>query len=176
MADAEATRVPVTTTAAPVPPPEKVSLKRRLLLKPEMGAIAGAIAVWVFFAIYAGEAFRSARGTASYLEVAAELGIISVFVALLMIGGEFDLSVGSTIGATGMIIALLSSEYGWNIWAAIGVAFLAAIAIGTFNGVVVVKTGLPSFIVTLAMLFMIRGATIGLTRMITGRTQVGKVN
>jgi simple sugar transport system permease protein len=96
-----------------------------------------------------------------------------VAVALLMIGGEFDLSVGSTIGACGMIVAILSANYGWNYWYAIAAALVVAILIGVINGIVVVKTGLPSFIVTLAMLFMVRGATIGLTRQITGRTQVG---
>lgn len=147
---------------------------KRLLVKPEMGAIAGAILVWLIFAIIAGDnGFLTLRGTASYLEVSAELGILAVTVALLMIGGEFDLSIGSTIGACGMIIAILSSEYGWNYWLAIGAALVVAIVIGIVNGVVVVKTGLPSFIVTLAMLFMVRGATIGLTREITGRTQVG---
>ncbi len=72
-----------------------------------------------------------------------------------------------------MIIAILSSEYGWNYWAAIGAALVFSVLVGIINGIVVVKTGLPSFIVTLATLFMIRGATIGITREITGRTQVG---
>jgi simple sugar transport system permease protein len=79
------------------------------------------------------------------------------------------------IGASGMIIALLSAEYGWNIWPAIAVAFLFAMIIGFLNGVIVIRTGLPSFIVTLATLFIIRGATIGITRSITGRTQVGRL-
>jgi simple sugar transport system permease protein len=154
----------------PAPP----SLLKRLLIKPEMGAIAGAVVVWIIFAIIAGDrGFLTLRGTANYLEVSAELGILAVTVALLMIGGEFDLSIGSTIGACGMIIAILSSEYGWNYWLAIFAALIFAIVIGIINGIVVDKTGLPSFIVTLAMLFMIRGATIGITRQITGRTQVG---
>lgn len=170
------------TEAAGLPPvadedhdigePEK-SLVRQLVLKPEMGAIAGALAVWIFFALVAGDrGFLNARGTASYLEVASQLGILAAFVALLMIGGEFDLSVGSTIGATGMIAALLAAEYGYNLWVGVIAALLFAIAVGVINGVLVLKTGLPSFIVTLAMLFMIRGGTTGLTLRITGRTQV----
>lgn len=162
--------VPATTDELPAAP----SLLKRLLLKPEMGAIAGAIVVWIIFAVIAGDrGFLTWRGAANYLEVSAELGILAVAVALLMIGGEFDLSIGSIIGGCGMIIAILSSEYGWNYWAAIGASAIFAIAIGVTNGVVVEKTGLPSFIVTLAMLFMVRGATIGITRQITGRTQVG---
>jgi len=147
---------------------------RQLLIRPEMGAISGAIVVWCFFAIVAGDrGFLSARGTANYLQVAAELGILAVAVALLMIGGEFDLSVGSILGACGMITVVLGVQYGWNIWAAIAVSLLFAILVGIVNGYVVLSTGLPSFIVTLAMLFIVRGATIGMTRQITGRTQLG---
>lgn len=150
------------------------SLLRRLFLKPEMGAISGAVVVWIFFAIIAGDrGFLSMNGTANYLKVSAELGILAVAVSLLMIGGEFDLSVGSTIGACGMIIAVLSTEYGWNIWLTIGIALLFAIVVGLLNGYIVLRTGLPSFIVTLATLFIVRGATIGISREVTGRTQVG---
>ena len=93
-----------------------------------------------------------------------------------MIGGEFDLSIGSMIGASGMIIALLGSEYQWNIWPALGVSLIFALLVGALNGIVVLWTGLPSFIVTLASLFILRGATIGFTRLITGRTQVGDLD
>jgi len=150
------------------------SLLRRTLLRPEMGAIVGAFALWVYFAIVAGNSgFLSMRGTASYLEVSAQLGILAIAVSLLMIAGEFDLSIGSMIGAAGMIIAILSVEYGWNIWIAIAVAFAASLVVGFLNGLVVRLTGLPSFIITLATLFIIRGLTIALTRIETGRTQIG---
>ena len=152
------------------------SVFKRLLRRPELGAIGGALLVWVFFAITAGgSGFVSLRGAANYLEVSAELGILAVAVSLLMIGGEFDLSIGSMIGAAGMITAILSVEFGWNLWAAALVSLIAALAIGALNGVLVVRTKLPSFIITLATLFVIRGGTIGLTRLITGRTQVGGI-
>lgn len=145
-----------------------------LLRRPEMGAAAGAVALWLYFAIAAGDSgFLSLGGTASYLEVSAQLGILAAAVCLLMIGGEFDLSVGSVIGASGMVLALLTVEYGWNIWPAIGVAVIASLCIGLINGVLVLRTGLPSFIITLATLFIIRGLTIAITRQITGRTQLG---
>lgn len=152
----------------------RVNPLRQLLFRPEMGAIAGSIAVWIFFAIVAGDSgFLTLRGTATYLSVAAELGILAVAVALLMIGGEFDLSIGSTIGACSMIITILSVQFDWNIWASIAIALLFAVLIGLLNGYLVLRTGLPSFIITLSTLFIIRGATIGFTRAITGRTQVG---
>src|SRR5829696_4495510 len=106
----------------------KTGLLRRLLSRPELGAVAGTIAVWIFFAIVAGDSgFLSMRGTANYLEVAAQLGILAVAVALLMIGGEFDLSIGSTIGACGMILALLTVEYDWNIWLAAATSLVFAL-------------------------------------------------
>ena len=154
----------------------KTSLVRRLLARPELGAIGGAVCVWIFFAIVADRGFLTLRGTATYLEVAAELGILAVAVALLMIGGEFDLSVGSIIGASGMLMTILAVQYGWNLWAALLAVVVFAVAAGLFNGYLVIKTGLPSFIVTLATLFIFRGATLGLTRMLTGRTQLGGLN
>ncbi|MDE2958341.1 MAG: ABC transporter permease [Bacteroidota bacterium] len=147
---------------------------RRILARPELGALGGAVAVWAFFAIIAGDqGFLSLRGTATYLEVAAELGILAAAVALLMIGGEFDLSVGSIIGASGMLLTVLAVQFGWNIWLAFVAVMAFAVLAGLFNGIMVVKTGLPSFIVTLATLFVFRGATIAITRLVTGRTQLG---
>ena len=152
----------------------KRSFLTKLLTRPELGAVAGTVVVWLFFAIVAGDrGFLTLRGTATYLEVAAELGILAVAVALLMIGGEFDLSIGSIVGVVGMTITVLAVHYGWPLWIAILVSLLLAWAIGYFNGWMVVRTKLPSFIITLGTLFIFRGATIGITRMITGRTQLG---
>jgi simple sugar transport system permease protein len=151
-----------------------VGTLRKWLTRPELAAVAGAILVFVFFAVVAGDSgFLTAGGAASYLEVAAQLGIVAVPVAMLMIAGEFDLSVGSMVGAAGMIIAIATTEYGWPLWAAVLVAFAVALAVGFFNGYMVIRTGLPSFIVTLGMLFALRGLTIGFARLLTGRTQLG---
>jgi simple sugar transport system permease protein len=151
----------------------RVGIVRKLLNRPELGAVAGAILVFTFFAIVAGDrGFLTSTGTISYLEVSAQLGIVVIPVALLMIAGEFDLSVGSMIGAAGMLLAIPTVEFGWPLWASLILAFGAALLIGFLNGYMVIRTGLPSFIVTLASLFALRGATIGFTRLITGRTQV----
>ena len=155
----------------------RTSLFRRLLNRPELGSAGGVIVVWIFFAIVAGnQGFLTLKGSATYLEVSAELGILAIAVTLLMIGGEFDLSIGSIIGASGMITTILSVEFGWSIWIAMFVALLVSLIIGFVNGYMVVKTGLPSFIITLGTLFIIRGATIGITRVITGRTQIGHLD
>jgi simple sugar transport system permease protein len=150
---------------------------RRLLVRPEMGALAGSIAVWTFFAVVAGKSgFLSFAGTATYLQVSAELGIMAVAVALLMIAGEFDLSIGSVLGATGMVMTALAVQFSWNIWLAMLAALVFALVVGFVNGYLVLRTGLPSFIVTLATLYVIRGATIGSTRLLTGRTQIGSLD
>ena len=148
-------------------------LLRRLMARPELGAVAGTILVFLFFAVAArGTGMFSAQGVVTFLEVSAQLGIIAVAAALLMIGGEFDLSVGSMIGAAGVVLAIPAVVWGWPLWLCILLTFAVAAAVGWVNGMVVTRSGLPSFIVTLAGLFILRGLTIGLTRMITGRTQV----
>ncbi len=152
----------------------RIFFLRRILARPELASVAGAAGVWVFFAAVAGDTgFLTLRGTATYLEVSAELGIIAIAVALLMIAGEFDLSVGSIIGAASMLLTVLCVQFGWNLWASLLAVILFAVIAGLFNGYLVIRTGLPSFIVTLATLFIFRGATIGGTRLITGRTQLG---
>jgi simple sugar transport system permease protein len=143
------------------------------MARPEFAAAAGVVLVWAFFAVVAGEPFRSLQGAATYLNASAPLGILAVAVALLMIGGEFDLSVGSIIGAAGMSIMVLTSHFGWSLWPALLATLVLSLTIGLANGVLVVRTGLPSFIVTLGSLFMLRGLTIAVPRALTGRTQLG---
>jgi simple sugar transport system permease protein len=156
----------------------RVNPLRRFLVRPETGAVAGSAAVWIFFAIVAGSSgFLTLRGTSSYLSVAAELTIQAVPVALLMIGGEFDLSVGSTVGACGMLLVLLSTQFGWNIWAAMVAALIFAVLIGLLNGYLVLRTGLPSFIITLGTSYILLGTTTGVTTLVAnGLTEVGGLN
>jgi len=152
---------------------KRSGLLRTLLRRPELAAVAGAVLVFGFFGVVAGDSgMFSPRGVANFLEVSAQLGILAVAAGLLMIGGEFDLSIGSMIGFAGVVLALAATELQWPVWACIMLAFGAAVVVGMINGVIVVRTNLPSFIVTLAMLFILRGVTIGGTRLITGRTQV----
>ena len=149
-----------------------VPLLGRLLSRPELGAIAGTVLIFVFFGITAGDSgLFSAKGIVNFLEVSAQLGILAAAVALLMIAGEFDLSIGSMIGFAGIIIAIPPIMWDWPVWASVLLAFASCAFVGYLNGLIVVHTGLPSFIVTLGSLFMLRGLTLGVTRGITGRTQ-----
>lgn len=149
---------------------------RFLLGRPELGAAAGTILVFVFFLTFAGSTgMFSAKGIITFLDVAAQVGILAAAVALLMIAGEFDLSIGSMIGFAGIVIAIPAVEWGWPLWACILLAFLVASLVGFLNGYLTIRTGLPSFIVTLASMFILRGLTLALTRAATNRTVVSGI-
>jgi len=159
-------------TSTPAVAPKEVGRPRRSVLhRPEWGAFAGALIVWGIFAVIAGHrGFLTGLGTVNYLQVAAELGIVVVPVCLLMIAGEFDLSVGATVAASGVIVAYLVVNEKWDVGPAVAVAFGVALLIGLFNGLVTVRLGVPSFIVTLASHFMILGALVAYTTVLTGTT------
>jgi simple sugar transport system permease protein len=149
---------------------------QRLLVRPEIGALIGTTAVWFFFWAVA-PIFGTAAGTANYLDVAATLGIMAVAVSLLMIGGEFDLSSGAMTGATAMLVILLSRQIGQggaglHLTLAIPLSLAFALTIGWFNGTIVDKTRLPSFIVTLGSFFMLIGAKLSFSQMFVGQVTV----
>ncbi|MGH2536296.1 MAG: ABC transporter permease [Candidatus Promineifilaceae bacterium] len=154
----------------------EAGLLKRIFSRPELGALGGALLVWVLFAAAAPDAWLSLLGTSSYLEVSSHIGILAISVALLMIGGEFDLSVGSILGFCGVVTAMLGTVAGWPLWAGALVSLALALAIGFVNGFMVIRTRLPSFIITLGGLFILRGLTIVSTRAITGRTQIGSLD
>ena len=158
-------------------PESKGNALAAVLARPELGAVAGAAVVFTFFAVVAGDqGFLTKNGAINYLEVAAQVGVLASAVTLLMIAGEFDLSVGSMIGAAGVLLALPVTEFGWPLWLALPFTFAAAACVGLINGLLVVRTGVPAFIVTLAALFILRGLTIGVTGLVTDSTQVVGVN
>ena len=149
----------------------------RLLTRPEIGALLGAAVIWVYFWLVS-DVFGTAAGAANYLDVAATLGIMAVAVSLLMIGGEFDLSAGAMTGATGMLVILLvipPGEFGGaglSLWVAIPLTLAFALGVGWFNGTVVEKTGLLSFIVTLSTFFVLIGAKLGFAKLFTAKVIV----
>ncbi|MEX0623110.1 ABC transporter permease [Saccharospirillum sp.] len=155
----------------------QVSRVKRLLSRPELGSISGTILVFIFFIIVAGDSgMFAANGVMNWMTVSGQLGIIGIGACMLMIGGEFDLSIGSMIGFAGMMIAIPAVYWDWPVWSAIMFAFSCALLIGFTNGFIVVKTGLPSFIVSLAFLFILRGLTIALSILFTDKTIVGGVS
>lgn len=155
----------------------KTSPVTRVLRRPELGALLGAVVVYVLFASTDKTGiFASIAGTARWTDVAASVGIVAVPVALLMIGGEFDLSSGVMVGTSGLLCGVLTTKFGLPLWPAIGLTFAFAACIGLINGWLVMLTGLPSFIVTLAMFFSLRGINLGATKALTDTVRVGGVD
>lgn len=156
---------------------------QRALVRPEIGAAIGAVAVWVFFWAVSVK-FGQASGAQSILDqAAAPLGIMAVAVALLMIGGEFDLSSGAATGALGILTILLVRDVageaagaGFSLWVALPISLLAALGLGWWNGFLVNRTSLPSFIVTLGSFFVLKGAKLGFSKLIVDQIQVGKLD
>ncbi len=146
----------------------------RILRRPEVGAALAAVAIFLIFAVQptSQPLWLSQAGLVGWLSQAWQFGIMAVPVGLLMIGGEFDLSAGVMTGSTAIFMGLLANAFGWNIWLCIGLSAVFAILVGLFNGILVVRTGLPSFIVTLATFFVLRGTSVGLVEALNANSTV----
>lgn len=153
--------------------PNRLSAIERLLRVAWVGPAMAAVVIYIFFAIvgYSG-GFVTLAGTAGWLNTAAELGIIALPIGLLMIAGEFDLSTGSVVGASAIIVALGTGFYGIPIFYTIVMALALGVGVGCLNGFLVNATRLPSFIVTLASNFILAGSALGLSRALSGSSNV----
>jgi simple sugar transport system permease protein len=136
------------------------SFATRIMRRPELGAAAGFVLVGLFFFMTASPAMFSLAGIMNILAPASQLGILAIAAALLMIGGEFDLSIGSMIAFTGLLFGALLTAAGVSLLPAILLTFVLAAILGGINGQIVIRTRLPSFIVTLAFLFILRGLSL----------------
>ncbi len=149
------------------------SFGARMMKRPELGAIAGVILVAIFFILTADSAMFTLSGIVNFMTPAAQLGILAIGAAMLMIGGEFDLSIGSMVAFAGLFFAACTVTFGLPLIVAIPATFLFAAAVGSINGIIVIRSGLPSFIVTLAFLFILRGLSlVGLKLATGGSTQL----
>src|SRR5213596_2214528 len=169
------------TTASSAPADERlvrVAPLSRLLTRPDIGALLGAVAVFFVFGYFARSVdWISDPGIASgWTDQAAQYGIVAVPVALLMIGGEFDLSAGVMIGSSGLLLGYLTTFQDINVWPAIALVLLFGVVIGLINGITVVRTKLPSFIVTLATFFVLQGVNSAVTLKLTGQTAIQNID
>ena len=113
------------------------------------------------------DAFLRASSFSTVLYSSASMGIMAVSVSLLMIGGEFDLSAGVMVTSSALIASMFSYQLTLNVWAGVAVSLVVTLALGFLNGLLYVKTGLPSFIITLGTFFMLAGLNLGFTKLIT---------
>ncbi|MDO0924972.1 ABC transporter permease [Streptomyces sp. TG1A-8] len=145
----------------------RTSALRTLLSRPELGSVVGALAVFVFFAVVA-DGFLRPASLSTVLYASSTIGIMAVPVALLMIGGEFDLSAGVMVTSSALISSMFSYQLTANTWVGVGVSLLVTLAVGAFNGFMLTRTGLPSFIITLGTFLMLTGMNLGFTKLIDG--------
>lgn len=144
----------------------------RIVRRPEAGAFLGMLAVFLFFAVLGGSVFLGPAGFASWLNIAAEIGIVALPIGILMIAGELDISVGAVIPAASLTAAILCGHYGAPEAVGILAALAVGLAVGFVNGLLVTRTTIPSLIITIGTMFGVMGLTLGLTVMIAGSTGV----
>jgi Ribose/xylose/arabinose/galactoside ABC-type transport systems, permease components len=133
--------------------------------RPEMGALVGAIVVFAFFSLVA-PIFLEPGAISTVLYGSSTIGIVTVGVALLMIGGEFDLSAGVAVISSSLTASLFCWYFSTNVWIGVLVGLVFSLFVGYLNGILLIKTKLPSFIVTLATFLMLGGANLAVTRAI----------
>jgi simple sugar transport system permease protein len=145
----------------------------RVLRAPEFGVAVAVVLIYVFFAIVGGgNGFLSLTATASWLNTAAQLGIIAIPLGLLMISGSFDLSIGSMVGAGSVTVGIVTGYDGQSLWLALLIAAGVAVLVGLGNGLLVTRTALPSFIVSLAANLIVAGLGLTVALQLTGTTSV----
>ncbi|TFV67266.1 UNVERIFIED_ORG: ABC transporter permease [Bacillus sp. AZ43] len=162
-------------TGAPVGQSAGRRLLQRAIARPSLPAVVGLAGVVAVLGPQAPALFSSG-GLASVLDTAALLGVGAVAVGLLLIAGHFDLSIGVLAVAAPLLTALLVNRAGWGIWPALLLSLVAALAIGLVNGLLVVNTGLPSFLVTMATFLVLQGVTQAGAQAVTGSGRITGVD
>ncbi|MFI5709588.1 ABC transporter permease [Kribbella sp. NPDC051620] len=157
----------ITTPAAADDRVATRSVGARLLSRPEIGSLVGAVVILLFFVVAAAP-FRDVNNVGTVLYGAALIGVMAVPVSLLMVGGEFDLSAGVAVTTAGLTAGIFAYQFSVNVWVAMFVSLALALLIGAFNGWLLMRTGLPSFLVTLGTFFILQGLNIAVTRLTSG--------
>jgi simple sugar transport system permease protein len=148
---------------------------QRLLIRPEVGAFVGAVGIFVLFFVVA-PPFRTPEAMATILYASSTIGIMAVGVGVLMIGGEFDLSSGVAVTTSSLAASMLSYNLHLNLWVGAVLALAIALAVGFFNGYMVMKTKIPSFLITLSSFFMLTGINLAVTKLLSGQVATASVS
>lgn len=144
------------------------------LQKPELAGLLLLLALVIVFQIRSDGVFLTSNNMRGILGLLPETALVAVGVTLLMICGEFDLSVGSVFALMPMTMAVLVAD-GWPFWPAMAVGLLACAAIGFVNGIITIRYDIPSFITTLGMLFMARSLTVVISGGFPPRIRPGEI-
>lgn len=136
--------------------------------RPELTSVLGAIVIFTLFMIVA-PPFRSLDALATVLYASSTMGIMALAVGILMIGDEFDLSSGVAVTTAALAATMLNYNFWLNSWVGVFLSLLIALAVGAFNGYMVMRTGIPSFLITLATFLMLQGINLAVTKLVTGQ-------
>ena len=147
----------------------------RLIRRPELASALGALVIFIFFMIVA-PAFRSLDAFDTTLYASSTLGIVALAVGLLMIGDEFDLSSGVAVTTAALAATMLNYNLGLNSWVGAFLSLIVALGIGALNGYLVTRTGIASFLITLAAFLMLQGLNLAVTKLITGQVATPRIS
>ena len=140
----------------------------RLIRRPELASLLGAVVIFALFMAVA-PAFRSLEAFSTVLYASSTLGIVALAVGLLMIGNEFDLSSGVAVTSAALVATMLNYNVHLNSWVGVVLSLVTALAIGALNGVLVTRTKIDSFLITLAAFLMLQGLNLAITKLVTGQ-------
>ena len=132
-----------------------------MIRKPKgLGEYAAMLGIWIGLVLLFGvlsQNFLTARTFGTVANRIPTLAVVAAGMTLVLIIGGIDLSVGSVLGLSGSVLGVAMVNWGWPIWGASLLCLAVGLAAGTVNGLVSVRLGIPSFIVTLGMLEIARG-------------------
>lgn len=125
------------------------------------------VAIWVLFSLLTKGTFYSPRNLSNLARQMSITGILALGMVLIIVAGHIDLSIGSVVGLSGAIAAILQVKYGWATYQAVAIALAVGILVGFWQGSWVCYLRVPAFIVTLGGQLIFRGVILGITE---GRT------
>lgn len=146
-----------------------------LIRRPELASLLGLVLVFALFMAVA-PAFRSWDAMATTLYASSTMGIVALAVGLLMIGDEFDLSSGVAVTTAALAATMLNYNLHLNSWVGALISLAISLTIGALNGVLVTRTGIPSFLITLAAFFMLQGLNLAVTKLVTGQVATPSIS
>jgi len=137
---------------------------QQLFVRYKILALLIAVAlIWVFFHVKTDQAFITPGNLSNLFRQMAITGMLACGMVFVIIAGEIDLSIGSQLGLLGGVVAILTVNQGWGTWTSIGAVLVLGLLIGAFNGFVVTKMRVPSFIVGLGGMLAFRGIVLYIT-------------
>ena len=137
---------------------------QQLFVRYKILALLIAVAlIWVFFHGKTDASFITPGNLSNLFRQMAITGMLACGMVFIIIAGEIDLSIGSQLGLLGGVAAILTVNLGWGTWPSIGAVLVLGMLIGAFNGFVVTRMRVPSFIVGLGGMLAFRGIVLYIT-------------